>query len=265
MPKRELPPALTVAGSDSGGGAGVQADLKTFAALHTHGLSVITCITAQNPRAVNAIEPCSLRMIEQQLEAVSAFKPRAAKTGMLFSAEIISLVAKHFRDKRSVALVVDPVAVATSGAKLLRGDAVATLKRELLPIAALVTPNVPEAEALVGMKIREPEHLRVAARLLHERFGCPALIKGGHLRTKDVAIDVFYDGKTELLLEAPRAQRVATHGTGCTYAAAITALLARGQRLPDALAGAKAFVTNAIHSSVKSGPFSALNPLFGTD
>lgn len=262
MSKRELPAVLTIAGSDSGGGAGVQADLKTFAALRCHGLSVITCVTAQNPRAVTAVEACSSEIVHDQLDAVSAFRPRAAKTGMLFSAKIIRTVAEFFRIERRIALVVDPVAVATSGAKLLRADAIATLKKGLLPLATLVTPNVPEAETLLGLKIREPEDLRVAARAFHEQFGCAALVKGGHLATKNVAIDVLHDGSTEFLLESPRAKNVTTHGTGCTYAAGIAALLARGESLQDAVFGAKSFITNAIHQSVKVGPFEALNPLF---
>lgn len=262
MSKRELPAVLTVAGSDSGGGAGVQADLKTFAALRCHGLSVITCVTAQNPSAVTGVEACSEEIIRKQFDAVNAFRPRAAKTGMLFSAPIIRTVAEFFQTERRIALVVDPVAVATSGAKLLRRDAIATLQNELLPLATLITPNVPEAETLLGIKIREPEDLRVAARAFHEQYGCAALIKGGHLATKDVAIDLLHDGATELLLEAPRARNVATHGTGCTYAGAIAALLARGESVQDAVFGAKSFVTNAIHQSVNVGPFTALNPLF---
>jgi hydroxymethylpyrimidine/phosphomethylpyrimidine kinase len=258
----KLPVAMTVAGSDSGGGAGIQADLKTFAALGTHGVSVITSVTAQNPRAVSGVEPCSPKIIEQQLDAVLAFHPGAAKTGMLFSAEIIWLVAKFFQANERIKLVVDPVMIATSGARLLRTDAVEALARDLLPVASLVTPNIAEAEALTGRRVREPEDLRGAAHELHERFGCATLMKGGHLETGDVALDVFYDGQTELLLEAPRAAGVATHGTGCTYAAAITAQLAQGKTLADAVVAAKEFITNAIHNSVSAGPFMVLNPFF---
>ncbi len=263
MRKRtKLPVAMTMAGSDSGGGAGIQADLKTFAALGTHGVSVITSITAQNPRGVTGVEACSTRIITQQLEAVLAFSPAAAKTGMLFSAQIIRAVAKFFRANSRIKLVVDPVMIATSGSRLLQDDAVAALKRDLLPLAALVTPNTVEAEALIGRTLREPEDLRMAARAMHEQFGCGALIKGGHLKTGTTAIDVFFDGKTELLLEAPRAIGVATHGTGCTYAAAIAAHLARGETLVDAVKKAKQLITNAIHHSVAAGPFTVLNPFW---
>ncbi len=251
--------ALTVAGSDSGGGAGLQADLKTFSALGAHGVCAITSVTAQNPRGVLAAEGCGLKLVRAQLRAVSAFQPRAAKTGMLLTAEIIAEVAKFFRSHREIPLVVDPVMIATSGARLLERDALAVLEKKLLPLAALVTPNVPEAEALTGLRLREPEDLRAAARALHGRFGGAVLVKGGHLETKASAIDVFFDGDTELLLEAPRARGVTTHGTGCTYAAAITAFLARGETLADAVARAKEFVTGAIHGSVKAGGFPVLN------
>lgn len=255
-----MPVAMTVAGSDSGGGAGIQADLKTFAALATHGVSVITSITAQNPRGVTAVQPCNI--VAAQLDAVAAFRPSAAKTGMLLSADIIRTTAEFFRQQRGIPLIVDPVMIATSGATLLKRSAVAALKRDLLPLASLITPNTAEAEALLGMAVREPEDLRRVARALHEQFGCAALVKGGHLATGDSAIDVFFDGATELLLEAPRARGVTTHGTGCTYAAAITSYLARGETLPNAVTHAKHFITAAIHGSIEVGPFSALNPFF---
>src|SRR5262245_32622604 len=169
-----LPCALTIAGSDSGGGAGIQADLKTFAALKVHGTSVITCLTAQNPRRVVAVEPTSTRQIQAELEAVfSELPPAAIKTGMLFSREIIDSVVTFLLSlRRRPVLVVDPVMIATSGAALLHKHAVEALQMKLLPIADLVTPNVPEAEALAGMKIREPEDLRAAARILQQQFGC---------------------------------------------------------------------------------------------
>ena len=253
--------ALTIAGSDSGGGAGLQADLKTFAALGVHGTSVVTCITAQNPKRVSSVETCSPRIIRAQLEAVfSELPPRAAKTGMLFSAAIIREVARAFRD-RPCPLVVDPVMIATSGAALLRPDARRALTEKLLPLATLLTPNVPEAEALLGLRIREPEELRGAAHTLHERFGCAVLVKGGHLATTREAIDFFFDGTTELLLSSPRVRGVHTHGTGCTYSAAITAALAQGETLARAVQGAKEFVTHAIATSHKAGRHDVLNTL----
>lgn len=247
--RSEMPVALTIAGSDSGGGAGVQADLKTFAPLGVHGTSAITCITAQNPRGVTAVAPCSGKILRAQLKAVfGELSPRAAKTGMLFSSEIIRIVACWFQEWRCP-LVVDPVMVATSGARLLKSDAVKTLKRDLLPRAMVITPNVPEAEALVGNRIRNPEDLRRAARELHERFGCAALVKGGHLPTPKTVIDILFDGTTEWVFSAPRVAGMKTHGTGCTYSAAIVAFLARGEKLEGAVRLAKHFVTRAIGAS----------------
>jgi hydroxymethylpyrimidine/phosphomethylpyrimidine kinase len=254
-----LPIALTIAGSDSGGGAGVQADLKTFAALGVHGTSAITCLTAQNPKRVSGIEACSPGMVRAQIDAVFAeLPPRAAKTGMLFSADIIRGVAQSLR-KHRCPLIVDPVMIATSGAALLKPDAVRALTRELLPLATLITPNVPEAEALLKMTLREPEDLRRAARTLHERYGCATLAKGGHLQTANEAIDVFFDGETELLLSTPRIKGVKTHGTGCTYSAAITAFLARGEKLGRAVQSAKAFVASAISQSNRAGRHDVLD------
>jgi hydroxymethylpyrimidine/phosphomethylpyrimidine kinase len=248
--RSEIPVALTIAGSDSGGGAGIQADLKTFAALGVHGTSAITCITAQNPKRVMAVESCSSQIVRAQMTAVfSELPPRAAKTGMLFSAEIIRVVARWFAKHRACALVVDPVMIATSGARLLKEDAGKILTRQLLPLAAVITPNLWEAEALLGVKIREPEDLRTAARQLHEQFGCAVLVKGGHLPRKCDAMDIFFDGRSELLLTSARIKGVKTHGTGCTYSAAITAHLARGEKLERAVQLAKDFVTKAIQQS----------------
>ncbi len=250
MKRNEIPVALTIAGSDSGGGAGIQADLKTFAALGVHGTSAITCITAQNPKGVLGIEAVSAAMVQKQLEAIFAeFQPRAVKTGMLFSEEIIGVVSEFFR-KRAVALIVDPVMIATSGASLLKTSAVHALEKKLLPLATLVTPNLDEAAVLIGRKISNVEDLRSAAKEIHGRFGCAALVKGGHLRGEH-AVDCFYDGKTEPLLRAKFVRGISTHGTGCTYAAAIAGFVAKGQKLPDAIKLAKKFVTRAIQNSVK--------------
>jgi hydroxymethylpyrimidine/phosphomethylpyrimidine kinase len=250
----QIPIALTIAGSDSGGGAGIQADLKTFAALGVHGTSAITSITAQNPRAVTGIQAVTPAMVRKQIEAIFAeLPPRAAKTGMLFSAPIIRVVAGFFREHREVPLVVDPVMIATSGARLLAPAAEKALRDELLPLATLITPNLDEAAALTGHAAREPEDLRRIAELLRDRHGCAVLVKGGHLRDTAEAIDIFRDDETELLLNAPFVRGVSTHGTGCTYSAAITAFLARGLRLPDAVAQAKQFITGAIQFSQKAG------------
>jgi hydroxymethylpyrimidine/phosphomethylpyrimidine kinase len=257
--QRILPVALTIAGSDSGGGAGMQADFKTFAALGVYGTAVITCITAQNPAGVRAIECCRPAMVRRQLEAVfDGLPPAAVKTGMLYSAEIIRVVAGFLR-KRHVPLVVDPVMVATSGAGLLKPAALKILMRELLPLATLVTPNLGEASALLGRKLRLPEDLRMAARELHKRFGCAVLVKGGHLRGTKQAADFFYDGRIELLLTAPFIRGLKTHGTGCTLSAAVTANLARGLKLPEAVVKAKDHVTQAIARSQTAAGNAILN------
>ncbi|MCX6922268.1 MAG: bifunctional hydroxymethylpyrimidine kinase/phosphomethylpyrimidine kinase, partial [Verrucomicrobia bacterium] len=220
--RRQLPVALTIAGSDSGGGAGIQADLKTFAALGVHGTSAITCITAQNPNGVYGIQACSAEIVRRQIEAVfEGLRPAAVKTGMLYSAPIIRVVAEFFGRGQGVPLVVDPVMVSTSGAQLLKTAAIKALCEELLPLATLVTPNLDEAEILVGGKLSSVSDLRSAARELHQRFGCAVLVKGGHLRGLKEAVDIFYDGRQELLLSARFIRGVSTHGTGCTYSAAI--------------------------------------------
>jgi hydroxymethylpyrimidine/phosphomethylpyrimidine kinase len=264
--RKILPTALTIAGSDSGGGAGVQADLKTFAALGVHGTSAIACLTAQNPKQVLGAEACSPRLLRQQIEAVFAeLKPQAVKTGMLFTAENISVIVDFFQSSKfkpeNLKLVVDPVMVSTSGARLLKVSAEKVLKQKLLPLATLVTPNLDEAEILAGQKISSPEQMREAARKIHSDFGCAVLLKGGHLRNLREALDVFFDGETELLLSAPFVKGVSTHGTGCTYSAAICAALALGHGLPHAVEIGKDFITAAIARSYRIGKHFALNPL----
>jgi len=253
------PVALAIAGSDSGGGAGIQADLKTFTALGVHGTSAITCLTAQNPRRVLAIEPCSSKMVRLQIEAVfEELRPAAVKTGMLFSAEIVRAVADFLKAKTRNPLVVDPVMTSTSGATLLKPAAIRTLRERLLPLATLVTPNLDEAETLTGGKIGSVERMRWAAREIRARFGCAALVKGGHLHEMREAVDVFFDGRTELLLSAPFVRGVSTHGTGCVYSAAIAAALAWGHNLPRAVAIGKRHVTEVIRRSYRIGEHSAL-------
>ena len=266
MKRKTLPVALTIAGSDSGGGAGIQADLKTFAALGVHGTSAIACLTAQNPRRVLGVEPCSPKMLRQQIEAVfEELNPAAVKTGMLFSAPNIRVVAEFFDNSKlktkNLKLVVDPVMVSTSGARLLQPAAEKILREKLLTLAMLVTPNLDEAEILAGQKISSPEDLRSAARKIYSRYGCAALMKGGHLKNSTMAIDVFFDGTTELLLSAPFVKGVATHGTGCTYSAAICAALALGHNLPHAVEIGKNFITAAIAGSYQIGKHFALGQL----
>lgn len=276
--RQKLPIALTIAGSDSGAGAGIQADLKTFAALGVHGTSAITCLTAQNPRGVRGIQAATPKLVRQQIEAVFAeLPPRAVKTGMLFNAAIIREVARCFSGRRPPArrgstarqragletgappLIVDPVMVATSGARLLKPSAMRALLEDLLPLATLVTPNLDEAQLLVGRRLRDVEDLRRAARDIHARFGCAALVKGGHLHGARDAVDVFWDGERELILGAPFVRGVSTHGTGCTYSAAITGYLALGCELHYAVQLAKRFITLAIKQSVRVGKHTALN------
>ena len=254
--KKNWPVALTIAGSDSGGGAGIQADLKTFAACGVHGTSAIACVTAQNPRRVLAIEPCSARLVRQQLTAVwEELPPRAVKTGMLYSAANLRAVADFFTahtGRSPVALVVDPLLVATSGAALLAAPARRVLIDRLLPLATLVTPNLDEVAALLGKRPRSADEMREAARALHRRFGCAVLVKGGHLQGAE-AIDIFFDGQREMALAAPRVPGVRTHGTGCTYSAAICAALALGRPLPAAVQIGKRFITSAIAHSGRVG------------
>jgi hydroxymethylpyrimidine/phosphomethylpyrimidine kinase len=249
--RKSIPVVLTIAGSDSGGGAGIQADLKTFASLGVHGTSVITCITAQNPVRVYGIEPCTPSMVRQQLEAVfDQLQPHVVKSGMLFSAPIIQAVAEFFENRRRPSLIVDPVMVSTSGARLLDPDAVEVLTEKLLPLATLVTPNIHEAEILTGEKLHSVDDMRAAAKSIRERFGCAALVKGGHLANSKHAVDVFCDGRQETLLSAPYVRSIHTHGTGCTYSAAIVAFLARGLSLRRATQKGKEHITHAIkHSS----------------
>ena len=259
FPRRPI--ALTIAGSDSGGGAGIQADLKVFSALGVHGTTAITCLTAQNPTGVFGIQPATPKMVRLQMEAVFAeLPPKAVKTGMLFSTAIIREVVRIYSRQGLPPLVVDPVMVATSGARLLKPSAIRALLDELLPLAAIVTPNLDEAEILVGHPVRTIDALRAAAREIQGRFGCAALVKGGHLSDGREAVDFFYDGRTELMLSAPFVRGVSTHGTGCTYSAAITAHLALGQNLAQAVARAKETITNSIAGSVKVGQHWALSP-----
>ena len=254
---RNRPCVLTVAGSDSGGGAGIQADLKTFEAIGVHGTSAITCVTAQNPLEVRDVQPISAKSVEAQIRAVvEVLAPQVVKTGMLYSAEIIQCV--NLALDRDLRLIVDPVMISTSGAMLLQPSAVAALK-ELMRRAYLVTPNVDEAEHLLGGKLSEPEDLRAAARQLHEEYGCAALLKGGHLENLQVAVDVLFDGENEWLLEAPYVRGVSTHGTGCTYSAAIAAYCALGEPLPRAVARAKEFISNAIARSTSTNGHDVLN------
>jgi hydroxymethylpyrimidine/phosphomethylpyrimidine kinase len=247
MHAREIPAVLTVAGSDSGGGAGIQADLKTFMALDVYGTSAVTCITAQNPDGVSgiaSIEPC---MVVEQIRAVrNAFPIKAAKTGMLYSATMIQAVAEVFESDPLLHLVVDPVMVATSGARLLREDAVRVLCDRFLPLATVVTPNLPEAEILSGRPIGSEEEQAVAAERIGRCYGVACVVKGGHRSGGDEVVDILWDGAEHMILRGTRFAAVETHGTGCTFSAALTAYLARGADLGEAVRAARDFVAKAL-------------------
>jgi hydroxymethylpyrimidine/phosphomethylpyrimidine kinase len=256
-----LPVALTIAGSDSGGGAGIQADLKTFAALQVHGTSAVTAITAQNTIGVSDILELPTSLIRAQITAVvDDIGVDAAKTGMLSSAAIIGVVADAVRDHNLDRLVVDPVMVAKGGARLLREDAVQALREQLIPLAAVVTPNLPEAEVLLGRTIKSLAERRRAARDLVAMGALAAIVKGGHAAD---ATDVFFDGSQLVELRADRIDTANTHGSGCVFSAAIAAWLARGADPLQAAGEAKAFITRAIASSLELGHgHGPVNPMF---
>jgi len=244
--------ALTIAGSDSGAGAGIQADLKTFAALGVYGTTAITAITAQNTIGVTQVLALNPNLVAGQIDAIiSDIGAHALKTGMLANAAIIDMVAKKIREHRLKNVVVDPVMVATSGDLLIQKSAVAALRSKLIPLAAVVTPNIAEAEELTGMKLLTPVEIREAAKRIVKMGARTVVIKGGHL--KGPAIDLFYDGKEFTELSAPRIRTKNTHGTGCTFSAAIAAYLAKGEKLDSAVTLAKKFITQAIQSSFTIG------------
>jgi len=249
---------MTIAGSDSGGGAGIQADLNTFRDFGVHGTSAVTCLTAQNPVGVRSIQATRPEMVNNQIVAIlDGFPVRAVKTGMLYSRPIIRAVVRALRDSH-LPLIVDPVMIATSGASLFRRSAIEALRGELLPLARLATPNMDEAGLLLGRALESIEDLRAAARDLQSQCQCAVLVKGGHLKGVDEAVDVLFDGGRERLFTAPLIRNVATHGTGCTHSAAITALMARGHTLFAAVERAKEHVTRAISMSRRAGRHTVL-------
>ncbi|MDT0126025.1 bifunctional hydroxymethylpyrimidine kinase/phosphomethylpyrimidine kinase [Paenibacillus sp. RRE4] len=246
--------ALTIAGSDNGGGAGIQADLKTFQELGVYGMTVITAIAAQNTTGVQGVFPIDYHGIAQQLDSTGAdFQPRAIKTGMLYSAEIIRLVAAKCQQYGWSNLVIDPVMVAKGGAPLLQQEAVQALIQDLLPHALLITPNIPEAELLIGKPIRNLSEREEAAKQLAQMGSTYALIKGGHDTGSAVVVDVLYDGHSFHYLENLRVMTRHTHGTGCTFSAAITAELAKGSPILAAVTTARAFIQAAIEDELGFG------------
>lgn len=248
-----LPIALTIAGSDSGGGAGIQADLKTFHQFGVFGTSVVTAVTAQNTRQVFAVHPIPVGMVRAQVDALRQDLPPAAlKTGMLASRELVDTVANEIREWAEVPYVMDPVMVATSGDRLLDEEAESALVLRLLPQADVITPNLHEAAILTGEEIRTLADAGRAARELVDRGAGAALVKGGHLEG-DHAVDLFWDGTREHTWRRPRIDTRSTHGTGCTLSAAITAGLSRGEPVVEAVDRAIQFVASAILHAPRLG------------
>ena len=243
---------LAIAGSDSGGGAGIQADLKVITLLGGYGMSVLTALTAQNTTGVHGIHEVPAPFVEAQIEAVlSDIGADAIKTGMLANNQIINVVAKKIRQYGVKRVVVDPVMFAKSGDSLLRNDAQEALVKKLIPLATVVTPNLMEASILTGLRVNSIGEMKKAAHHIHELGTKSVVVKGGHLKGR--AIDLFYDGKKFEQIEGPRIVTKNTHGTGCTYASAIATFLARGEEVPEAVRKAKTFITMAIQSSLGLG------------
>jgi len=250
---KKTPVALTIAGSDSGGGAGIQADLKTFQAFRAFGTSAITAITAQNTLGVTGVHTIPSEMVRAQIDAVCTdLRPRACKTGMLATRELVETVAEAIHDHGIDRYVLDPVMIATSGDRLLDADAEQAITSELLPLAIVITPNLDEAAVLTGEPVETREDMHRAARILVERGARAALIKGGHLRGGTVT-DVFFDGERTREWTRTRLNTRSTHGTGCTLSAAIAAGLAHNRPLPDAIDDALRFVHRAIQTAPELG------------
>jgi hydroxymethylpyrimidine/phosphomethylpyrimidine kinase len=268
-----MPTALTIAGSDSSAGAGIQADLKTFAAFGVYGVSAITAVTAQNTAGVQSVSPLSADDVTAQIEAVAAdIAIQATKIGMLATAAIVEAVAAAIEELDLPLVVLDPVLVSTSGEPLLDADGVQALRLELLPRARVVTPNIPEAEVLSGRVITSSDDAREAARLIHAQGAAAVIIKGGHMAeggtkgrgqskgrgqraegSMQEVIDLLFDGHTFHEFRAPRVDVKRAHGTGCAYASAVAASLARGRALPDAAERAQRYVAGAIAHALSIG------------
>jgi hydroxymethylpyrimidine/phosphomethylpyrimidine kinase len=256
-----MPRALTIAGSDSGGGAGIQADLKVFFALGCHGMSSLTALTAQNTVGVSGIHAIPPDFVVAQIDAVATdIGVDAAKTGMLATAEIVEAVADAVRAHGIERLVVDPVFVAKSRDRLLATDAVASMRRKLLPLAEVLTPNLLEAEGLLDDHVETVEEMKDAARALHDMGARTVLVKGGHA-AGERAVDVFFDGREVVTLDGPRFDTEDTHGTGCVLSSAIAARLAHGDTTIDAVRFGKEFVSGAIERSIRIGKgYGPVNP-----
>lgn len=245
--------ALTIAGSDSSGGAGIQADLKTMLANHVYGMSAITALTAQNTTGVTDIMEVTPEFLAEQLDSIfTDIRPDAVKTGMVSSSQLIEIIADKLREYEAVNIVVDPVMVATSGAKLICDDAMETLKKKLLTLATVITPNIPEGEVLAGMKITSKEDMVTAAEKISNIYGCSVLLKGGH--SLNDANDLLVEpGKEPVWFKGRRIANSNTHGTGCTLSSAIASNLAKGKSLEEAVKGAKNYISGALAAGLDLG------------
>ena len=244
--------ALSIAGSDSSGGAGIQADIKTMTMNGVFAMSAVTALTAQNTTGVTSVLEATPEFLADELDAVfTDIRPDAVKTGMVASSALIRVIAEKLRLYQAENIVVDPVMVATSGARLIAEDAVETLTSELLPLADVVTPNIPEAELLSGRTITTADEMVAAAKAIHDAYGCAVLLKGGH-RVND-ANDLLYDGAEARWFTGRRIDNPNTHGTGCTLSSAIAANLAKGYALPDAVQRAKAYISGALAAMLDLG------------
>ncbi len=244
--------ALTIAGSDSGGGAGIQADIKTMTVNGVFATSAITALTAQNTTGVRDILNSTPDFLAHQLDAVfEDIYPDAVKIGMVSAADLIEVIADKLTEYRAKNIVVDPVMVATSGARLISEDAVQVLKERLLPLALLCTPNIPEAEVLSGMEIHSPADMETAAKMIHEKYGCAVLLKGGH--DLNDANDLLCSGNGLQWFRGKRIDNPNTHGTGCTLSSAIAANLAKGKTLEDSVDAAKRYISGALAAMLDLG------------
>ena len=257
--------ALTIAGSDSCGGAGIQADIKTMTAHGVYAMSAITALTAQNTTGVSDIMEVTPEFLGKQLDMVfEDIFPDAIKTGMVASSELIKVIAEKIKQYNAKNLVIDPVMVATSGSKLISDEAIGTLKNELLPLATVITPNIPEAEVLSGMKVETQEDMIAAAKAINEKYGCAVLCKGGH-QIND-ANDLLYRDGDYKWFNGKRINNSNTHGTGCTLSSAIASNLAKGENLDDAVLHAKNYISGALSAMLDLGKGSGpMNHAFAID
>lgn len=246
----QLKKALTIAGSDSGGGAGIQADLKTFAARGVYGMSVITAITAQNTIGVQGVFELPISIVKEQIKSVMKdLKPDVIKIGMLASCQIIKTVVSELKEYKEIPFVVDPVMVAKSGDRLLKKDAQSALIKYLFPLSFVITPNLHEVKALLGIEVREIYEMKKAAVFLKKMGPKNVIVKGGHLPERKNSIDILYDGKSFYIFDEKRIETKNTHGTGCTFSSAVAAELAKGKSLPQAVKIAKRYISEALKYS----------------